>query len=78
MQRPLTSGPWGWPADQLLGRFRPKLHGHVPTHEGEGQGSEESQWRLKSLAGWPCGLAAQPPHGELPPQPSHWSSAMAL
>jgi hypothetical protein len=29
VQRPLTGGPRGWPAGQLLSRFRPQLLGHV-------------------------------------------------
>jgi hypothetical protein len=77
VQRPLTSGPKGWPAGQLY-QFGPKLHGHVSTCEGEGQGGEECQWRPNSLAGQPRGLAAWPPLDELPPQPSRWSSHMDL
>jgi hypothetical protein len=85
VQRSLTSGPKGWPAGQipwpagqLLCQFRQKLCGHVSTGEGEGQCCEKSQWRLNSLASQPCALAARPPLGELPPQPSQWSSPSAL
>jgi hypothetical protein len=71
VQRPLTSGPRGWPAGQLLSQFGPKLVEHVSTREGKGYGGGESRWRPNSLAGpWPL--------GELPPQPSQWSSPMAL
>jgi hypothetical protein len=49
VQRPLTSGPRGWPAGQipcpvgrLLSRFRPKLIGHMSTREGKDYGSRES------------------------------------
>jgi hypothetical protein len=31
VQRPLTSGPRGWPIGQLSSQFRPKLHRHVST-----------------------------------------------
>jgi hypothetical protein len=74
VQRSVTSGPRGLPAGQLLCWFRAKLHGHVSTQEGEGQGGEESQWRLNSLAGRPRGLATRPPLGELPPPPCRWNS----
>jgi hypothetical protein len=62
VQRPLTSGPRGWPAGQipwptgqLVSRLGPKLLGHVSTREGKGYDSEESQWRLNLLAGQPRG-----------------------
>jgi hypothetical protein len=58
VKSPLTSEPRGWPAGQLLCQFGPKLHGHVSTQEGEGQGGKESYWRLNSLAVRACGLAA--------------------
>jgi hypothetical protein len=66
VQRPLTSGPRGWPADQIpwpagqvLCRFGPRLRAHVSTRQGEVQGSGESQWRPNHMAG-------RPPLGELP------------
>jgi hypothetical protein len=43
VQRPLTSGPKGWLADQVLCRFGPWLRVHVSTREGEGQGGGESR-----------------------------------
>jgi hypothetical protein len=85
VQRPMTSGPRGWPAGQipwpagqLLCRFEPKLRGHVSTQEGEGQGGDESQWMPYSLAGQPRGLAARLPLVELPPRPSRWSSPTTI
>jgi hypothetical protein len=49
VQRPLTSGPRGWPpgqipwpARQVLCWFGLWLHAHVSTREGEEQGSAES------------------------------------
>jgi hypothetical protein len=85
VQMPLTSGPWGWPADQipwpadqLLCRFEPKLRGHVSTREGEGHGDEESQWRTNLLASRPRGLPGRPPLGELPHLLSRWSSPTTL
>jgi hypothetical protein len=58
VERPLTSGPRGWPASQVLCRFGPWLCAHVSTREGEGQGGGESQWR-------PNHMASRPPLGEL-------------
>jgi hypothetical protein len=62
VKRPLTSGPRGWPPGQIpwptghvLCRFGPRLHAHVSTRDGEGQGDGESQWRLKHMAGRPHG-----------------------
>jgi hypothetical protein len=62
VQRPLTSGPrgWladeiGWPIGQLLSRFGPKLHGHVSRREEKSSGSGEHRWRPNSLAGRPRG-----------------------
>jgi hypothetical protein len=42
VQRPLTSGPRGWPAGQVLCWFGLRLRVHVSTREGEDQGSGES------------------------------------
>jgi hypothetical protein len=62
VQRPLSSGPRGWLADQIpwpvdyvFCRFGPQLHAHVSTREGEGQGGGESRWRPNHMA--------SPPHG---------------
>jgi hypothetical protein len=55
VQRPLTSGPRGWPTGQLFSRFRLKLLGCVSTQEGKGYDSGESQWMPNSLASRPCG-----------------------
>jgi hypothetical protein len=55
VQRPLISWPTGWPADQLLSQFGPKLFGHVSTREGKGYGIGESRCRPNSLADRPCG-----------------------
>jgi hypothetical protein len=41
VQRPLASGPWGWPVGQVLCRFGSRLRAHVPTREGEGQDGEK-------------------------------------
>jgi hypothetical protein len=61
VQRSLTSGPRGWPTDQIpwsidqvLCRFGPQLHAHVSTREGEGQGGGESRWRPNHMTGRPC------------------------
>jgi hypothetical protein len=51
VQRPLTSGPRGWPASQVLSQFGPRLHAHVSTREGEVQRGGESQWRPNHMAG---------------------------
>jgi hypothetical protein len=59
VQKPLSSGPRGWPTGQVLGRFGPRLRAHVSTCEGEHQGSGESRWRLNHMA-------SRPPLGELP------------
>jgi hypothetical protein len=59
MQSPLTSGPRGWPTDQVLCRFGPRLRAHKSTREGEGQDNGESRWR-------PNHMANRPPLGELP------------
>jgi hypothetical protein len=50
VQVPLTSGPRGCPAGQLLSLFGPKLLVHVSTREGKGYGGGESRWRPNSLA----------------------------
>jgi hypothetical protein len=43
VQRPLTSGPRGWPVGgQLLSRIGPILLGHVSTRERKGYGCGES------------------------------------
>jgi hypothetical protein len=62
VQRSLTSGPRGWPAnqipwpaDQLLSGIRPKLLGCVSTREGKGYDHGESWWRPNSLVSRPCG-----------------------
>jgi hypothetical protein len=62
VQRPLTSGPKGWPTvqipwpiGQLLSQFRPKLLGHMSTREGKDYASGESWWRPNSLVGRPHG-----------------------
>jgi hypothetical protein len=48
VQRPLASGPWGWPVvqipwpvGQVLCRFGSRLRAHVSTREGEGQDGEK-------------------------------------
>jgi hypothetical protein len=45
VQKPLTSGPRGWPAGQIpwsagqvLCQLGLQLHAHVSTREGDGQG----------------------------------------
>jgi hypothetical protein len=60
VQRPLTSGPRGWPANQIpwlasqvLCWFGPRLRAHVSTQKGEGQGGEEIRWRPNHMAGQP-------------------------
>jgi hypothetical protein len=62
VQRSLTSGPKGWPtdqipwpADQVLCRFGPWLCAHVSTREGESQASGESRWRPNHKANRPRG-----------------------
>jgi hypothetical protein len=42
VQRPLTSGPMGWPTGQLSSRLGPKLLGHVSRRERKGYGVGES------------------------------------
>jgi hypothetical protein len=55
VERPLTSGPRGWPAGQVLCWFGSRLRAHVSTQEGEGQDSGESRWRMNHMAGQPRG-----------------------
>jgi hypothetical protein len=55
VKRPLTSGPWGWPAGHVLCQFGPQLRAHVSTREGEVQGGGEMRWRPNDIAGWPRG-----------------------
>jgi hypothetical protein len=66
VQRPLTSGPRGWPAGQVLCQFGSRLRAHMSTREGEGQGGGESQWRLNHMASRPRGYTGRPPLGKLP------------
>jgi hypothetical protein len=64
---PLTIGPKGWPAGQLLCQFRPKHHGHVSTREGEGQNIMDTclHETVKKVGGgqthWLAGHVAWPP-----------------
>jgi hypothetical protein len=54
VQRPLTSGPKGWPTGQVyVGLARGFIH--VSTREGEDQGGGESLWRPNQMAGQPRG-----------------------
>jgi hypothetical protein len=48
-------GPTHYPAGQVLSRFGPRLHGHVSTREGEGQGGGEIRWKPFHPADWPRG-----------------------
>jgi hypothetical protein len=66
VQQPLTSGPKGWTAGQVLCWFGLWLHAPVSIGEGEVLGGGESRWMPNHLVGRPRGYVGQPSLGELP------------